>query len=163
MQPLVQPITQKTTRLERAEIAARIPHFGAMCLLDCVEQWDQQKARCRADSHRLAGNPLRAHGRLAAACAIEYAAQAMAVHGSLLMPETAAPRMGFLASVRGATLHAGRLDTIDGDLIIEVERFSSDGNCVLYDFRVSGDDRLLADGRAAVMLNAEAIMKGETA
>lgn len=134
-----------------------------MCLLDCVEEWNEQHARCRASSHRLADNPLRAHGRLAAACAIEYAAQAMAVHGSLLMPETAAPRMGFLASVRGAALHADRLDTIAGDLIVEVERFGGDGNSVLYDFRVSGGDRLLAEGRAAVMLNAEAIMKGGAA
>ena len=147
-------------RLDRNQIAKRIPHQGSMCLLDCVEEWNEQHARCRASSHRSADNPLRAHGRLAAACAIEYAAQAMAVHGALLASETDPPRMGFLASVRGATLHAGRLDTVRGDLIIEIERFSGDGNSVLYNFSVSGDDRLLAEGRAVVMLNAEAIANG---
>ena len=44
----------------------------------------------RASSHRAADNPLRAHGRLGAACGIEYAAQAMAVHGALLAPPDSA-------------------------------------------------------------------------
>ena len=39
-------------------------------------------------------NPLRAEGRLGAAAGIEYAAQAMALHGSLLAGEGSAPRQG---------------------------------------------------------------------
>src|SRR3569833_2628574 len=116
MRPIVHSLLQPLMRLDRNQIAKRIPHQGSMCLLDCVEEWNEQHARCRASSHRSADNPLRAHGRLAAACAIEYAAQAMAVHGALLASETYPPRRGFLASVRGAPLHAVRLDTVRGDL-----------------------------------------------
>ncbi|RJG07697.1 3-hydroxylacyl-ACP dehydratase [Noviherbaspirillum cavernae] len=143
--------------LNRAWIAARIPHQGSMCLLDRVEEWDAQRIRCIAVSHRATDNPLRAHGRLAAACGIEYAAQAMAVHGALLAPDQAQPRMGFLASVRGATLHVDRLDDIAADLVVAVERFSGDGNNVLYDFTVSAEGRMLLDGRAAVIMNADAL------
>lgn len=142
-------------QLNRSEIAERIPHRGSMCLLDSVQEWDAQHARCRASSHRALDNPLRAHGRLAAACAIEYAAQAMAVHGGLLARQEEAPRMGFLASVRGVVLHEERLDTLSDDLIIDIERFGGDGNSVLYDFRVSAAGRMVAQGRAAVMLNGE--------
>lgn len=142
-------------RVDRAWIDAHIPHQGTMCLLDGVEQWDAQRIRCIASSHRALDNPLRTHGRLAAACGIEYAAQAMAVHGALLAPQQARPRAGFLASVRGAILHAGRLDDIAGDLSVEAERFSSDGNNVLYDFALRAAGRLLIEGRAAVVLNAE--------
>jgi predicted hotdog family 3-hydroxylacyl-ACP dehydratase len=143
--------------LSRAWIAARIPHQGQMCLLERVETWDAQRVRCIALSHRAAHNPLRSHGRLAAACGIEYAAQAMAVHGALLASDQARPRMGFLASVRGAKLHVGRLDDIADDLVVEAIRFSGDGNNVLYDFVVSAGSRSLLEGRAAVVMNAEAI------
>jgi predicted hotdog family 3-hydroxylacyl-ACP dehydratase len=142
--------------LDRAGIAARIPHQGDMCLLDHVEQWDEQHLRCVASSHRAPGNPLRSHGRLAAAAGIEYAAQAMALHGALSAPESARPRAGFLASVRGATLHAARLDDVAGDLTVEVRRFSGDGNNVLYDFSIRAGDAPLLDGRAAVVIDADA-------
>ena len=29
--------------IDRAWIAARIPHQGSMCLLDAVESWDEQQ------------------------------------------------------------------------------------------------------------------------
>src|SRR5450830_796105 len=121
-------------RLDHDWIASHIPHQGSMCLLDEVEAWDPQRIQCRASSHRAPDNPLRSHGRLAAACGIEYAAQAMAVHGALLAQQQTAPRSGFLASVRNAILHAGRLDDIAADLMVQAELFSSDGNNVLYDF-----------------------------
>ena len=55
-----------------------------MCLLDAVLDWDDARITCRATSHADPANPLRADGRLGAANGIEYAAQAMAVHGALL-------------------------------------------------------------------------------
>jgi predicted hotdog family 3-hydroxylacyl-ACP dehydratase len=141
-------------QLDRAWIAARIPHQGNMCLLDRIEQWSEQGVRAYASSHRAMDNPLRAHGKLASSCGIEYAAQAMAVHGALLAQQQARPQLGYLASVRGATLHVDRLDDIAGELTIDVTRFSSDGNNVLYDFVVSDQSRTLLEGRAAVIINA---------
>jgi predicted hotdog family 3-hydroxylacyl-ACP dehydratase len=140
--------------LDHAWIASRIPHQGKMCLLDRVDAWDAQSVRCIASSHRAPDNPLRSHGRLAAPCGIEYAAQAMAVHGALLAREQTAPRSGFLASVRNAILHVGRLDDIAADLMVQAELFSSDGNNVLYDFSVRADGRVLLEGRAAVIMDA---------
>lgn len=143
--------------LDRAWIAAHIPHQGDMCLLDRVEEWDVQRVRCSASSHRCIDNPLRTHGRLAAACGIEYAAQAMAVHGALTAPQSARARAGFLASVRGVKLHVGRLDDISADLTVEAERFSGDGNNVLYDFSVHAAGRILLEGRAAVVIDASIV------
>lgn len=146
--------------LDRAWIAAHIPHQGQMCLLQRVEDWDAQSVRCSAISHRAPDNPLRANGRLGAACGIEYAAQAMAVHGALLAlqhaPAQMSAQMGFLASVRGTTLHVGRLDGIAADLMVEARQFSGDGNNVLYDFWVRAEGRILLEGRAAVIINAAA-------
>ncbi len=129
-----------------------------MCLLDCVEAWDRERIRCRASSHRAADNPLRAYGRLGAACGIEYAAQAMAVHGALLAPpDSSSARVGYLVSVRGAQLRVPRLDDIAADLLVEATCITrSEGN-ILYQFSVSAAGRLLLDGRAAVVLNADAL------
>jgi predicted hotdog family 3-hydroxylacyl-ACP dehydratase len=137
---------------DRAWIAAPSPHYGSMCLLDHVAMHDAQRVRCIARSHRCPDNPLRAHGRLAAACGIEYAAQAMAVHGALLAAG-AEPRPGFLASVRGAVLHVGRLDDIAGDLVVEAARVTGDSGTVLYDFTLRAGERLLLEGRAAIVLD----------
>lgn len=141
--------------LDRVAIAARIPHQGSMCLLDAVLAWDSGQIHCRASSHRQPDNPLRAAERLGAACGIEYAAQAMAVHGALLAPEGAPPRPGYLASVRSVQLAVDRLDDLPQDLDIVAERLSGDENNILYHFRVEHAGNLLLSGRAAVMLVAQ--------
>ena len=144
------------TKLDHAWIARHIPHQGSMCLLDYVEVWDQQRIQCRANSHRTADNPLRAYGRLGAACGIEYAAQAMAVHGALRAPpDNTSARFGYLVSVRGTQLHVLRLDDIVADLLVEATCITRSGNTVLYQFNISAAGHLLLDGRAAVVLNAD--------
>jgi predicted hotdog family 3-hydroxylacyl-ACP dehydratase len=140
--------------LDHAWIAAHIPHSGSMCLLDQVVEWDAERIRCTATSHLDGHNPLRAHGRLAAVCGVEYAAQAMAVHGALLSAAGERPRAGFLASVRDVEAHVARLDTLDGPMSVEAERLSGNGNNILYRFALRCGERLLLTGRAAVMLDA---------
>jgi predicted hotdog family 3-hydroxylacyl-ACP dehydratase len=142
--------------LDHAWIARHIPHQGDMCLLDHVAQWDEQHIRCRAVSHRNSSNPLRAHGRLGSACGIEYAAQAMAVHGALLAPPgSPRARVGYLVSVRGARLLASRLDDIQADLQVEATCITRGDNNLLYQFSVSAANQLLLDGRAAIVTNAD--------
>lgn len=140
--------------LDREWITRHIPHQGSMCLLDRVEAWDQQRIQCRAISHRSADNPLRAYGRLSAACGIEYAAQAMAVHGALLAPDSPRSKAGYLVSVRGTKLHVPRLDDIATDLQIEATCITRSENNILYHFSVSAAGHPLLEGRAAVVLNA---------
>jgi predicted hotdog family 3-hydroxylacyl-ACP dehydratase len=150
-------------RLDRAWILGVIPHQGRMCLLDEVMDWSSERIRCRSATHREADHPLRAHGRLGIACGIEYAAQAMAVHGALLAgagPALAAgspprpPAAGFLASARGVRLHAVRLDDVPGDLICDVARIAGDGASALYEFELRSTAALLLSGRATVVLDA---------
>lgn len=147
------------TRLDRQQIAARIPHCADMCLLDSVEHWDADSIRCNSQSHRDNSNPLREAGRLGAACGVEYAAQAMAIHGALLagLADDTRPRAGFLASMRDVQFHATRLDDIADALCIEAERLTGDGHSILYSFSVSAADKVLLTGRAAVVLDAGAI------
>lgn len=150
--------------LQHADIARRIPHQGSMCLLDSVSAWDPQHIVCQASSHHAPDHPLRAYGRLGAACGVEYAAQAMAVHGTLVAESLAGtnatatpPRAGYLASVRSVTLFVERLDTVAGDLSIRADRLTGDDNTVLYSFAVQAGDQPLLSGRAVVVLDASAL------
>lgn len=144
--------------LDHAWIAGHIPHQGTMCLIDSVVHWDSQRIHCRASSHHSPDNPLRSRDQLSAACGIEYAAQAMAVHGALQAPAgSKRPAAGFLVSVRGTNMHVPRLDDIHADLDIEAVCISSSGDHILYQFSLHAAGRLLIDGRAAVVVNAESI------
>ena len=145
--------------LDRAWIARHIPHQGDMCLLDEVVTWNPVRVQCRSSTHRDATNPLRAHNRLAAVCGIEYAAQAMAVHGALIASRLTSPTQsatvaGYLASVRNVNLYVDRLDDIEGDLVATAELVTGDEHTVLYDFTVSTGERVLLAGRATIVFNA---------
>ena len=147
--------------LNRQEIARRIPHQGSMCLLDTVLAWDQDFIACQTSTHLSPQHPLRAHGRLGAACGVEYAAQAMAVHGALVAESlnggdagSSPPRAGYLAGMRGVTLHVERLDTIAGPLTVSAQRITGDASTVLYSFTVQAGEQTLLRGRAMVVLDA---------
>jgi predicted hotdog family 3-hydroxylacyl-ACP dehydratase len=146
--------------LDHDWIAAHIPHQGHMCLLDAVVDWSESAISCSAVSHADPTNPLRAKGRLGAVNGIEYAAQAMAVHGALLARVGDKPRQGYLTSVRSVQLHVARLDDLPGELIVQAERLSGDANNILYQFSVTHGGHCLLEGRAAVVLDVEAL-KGE--
>ena len=143
-----------TQTLVQAQIAELIPHSGTMCLLQALDAWDHQHIVCRADNHRDPHNPLRTRSGLLAPNAIEYAAQAMALHGALIGIESGAPATpGYLASTRGVHLHRLRLDDLPGELHITATRQAGDARQILYAFTVSHAGEPVAEGRAAVVLN----------
>jgi predicted hotdog family 3-hydroxylacyl-ACP dehydratase len=131
-----------------------IPHAGAMCLLDSVLEWDTARIRCSSHTHRDRTNPLRVDGRLPALCGIEYAAQAMAVHGRLTNNVSGRPRAGYLASLREVSCSAENLDELEGDLVVEAERLLGDEALVIYRFTLSVGGIEVLSGQAAVVLDA---------
>jgi len=159
-------------RLNRAWIESRIPHHGRMCLLDEVIAWSDVRVSCRSSTHRETDNPLRAYGKLGIACGIEYAAQAMAVHGALIAASSAAdrgaplaappaaawaagsPAAGFLAAVRDVRFHSLRLDDVQGDLICDAVRMAGDTTTALYEFELRSEETRLLTGRATVVFDA---------
>jgi len=141
---------------ERARIESLIPQQGAMCLIDRIEHWDGQRIICSTMRHRSPDNPLRARGILSSLHAIEFAAQAIAAHGGLVAGDRARPRTGLLLSARDCRFNRSRLDDIDGSLTIEAMQIGDNGQTHLYRFRVSAQDVVVAEGRAAVVLQGDA-------
>jgi predicted hotdog family 3-hydroxylacyl-ACP dehydratase len=138
--------------IDRRRIAELIPHAGRMCLLDAATRWDADGIECTATSHRLADNPLRREGRLGAACALEYAAQAMALHGALTAPAARRSAGGLLAAARDFAMHREFLDDADATLSIEARCVLGGASRVIYEFRVRDARGTIAEGRAAVVL-----------
>ncbi len=148
--------------LDHAGIEALVPHRGAMCLLDRLLGWDDARIECVATGHRDPAHPLRSRSGLMAGTAIEYAAQAAALHGGLLAQASgAAASPGYLASAREVRLGAWRLDDLPAaeidELHVFAERQAGDAGRLLYAFRVEHGGREIAAGRLAVVLNAGAL------
>jgi predicted hotdog family 3-hydroxylacyl-ACP dehydratase len=142
-----------TQHIEREQILQMIPHAGAMCLLDAVLHWDDFSIRCRSRRYRDQDNPMRrADGTLGAACGVEIAAQAMAVHGGLISTNESAPSLGYLVSLRDVQLRTGRLDAVEGDLTVDAERLMGDANGATYRFLLTAKGIELLSGRATVLL-----------
>lgn len=140
----------------REDIAKLIPHAGAMCLLDGVMHWDATRICCVSQTHRDSANPLRVGGQLPAMCGVEYAAQAMAVHGGLSGMLGGQPRAGYLVGLREVVCRHSRLDTLDGDLIVDAAQLMGDQGRVIYRFTLRVGAAEILSGRATVILDAAA-------
>ncbi|MBP0466928.1 phosphotransferase [Roseomonas sp. PWR1] len=134
----------------RAAIARLVPHQGAMCLLEQVESCDAVTIACTSGTHRDPANPLRRDGMLPAACGLEYALQAMALHGALTSGGAQGP--GFLAALAGVEMAAERLDDVAGPLAVRAEALAQESRGFIYRFEVTGGGRALLSGRATILL-----------
>ena len=139
--------------ITRGEIEAMIPHKGSMCLWDGVTAWDAQRIQLVTGRHVDPDHPLRSQDRLHAIHLCEYGAQAMAVHGGLRSRESGASAPpGLLVALRGVQLYRTRIDDLDGKLECEAEVLVEAEGSQQYGFRIFHAGVLLAEGRAAVML-----------
>lgn len=135
---------------DRAAIAGLVPHQGTMCLLDRTLSWDGAGILCETDRHRDPDNPLRRDGLLPAICGVEFALQAMALHGAL--GAGAAQPVGFVSSLRDVALEATRLDHLPGALRIEATALVAESGGFIYRFAISHAGTALLHGQAAIIL-----------
>jgi predicted hotdog family 3-hydroxylacyl-ACP dehydratase len=145
--------------ISNAQIRAMIPHSGPMCLLDHVVKWDAQSIECEAINHQDPRHPLAVAGKLGCLAAVEYGAQAIAVHGGLTAAlsgsdSTARPRVGFLASVRDVQCSVETLHQFTQPLKITAMQQMAEATRAIYDFEVHAGAVLCAKGRAAIVIDA---------
>lgn len=137
-------------KFDRETITRLVPHHGAMCLLEEVLECDENAIACRATSHRDPANPLHSAAGLPAIMGVEYAAQAVAVHGSLT--SNSEPQKGYLAALRDVVCSVARLDNEAHDLVVRATRMAAESGRLLYDFRIEAGGRELLKGRLSVVL-----------
>ncbi len=132
------------------EVYAKLPHAGAMCLLEQVLERDRDSIRCATASHRDPRNPLRRDGILSAVHGVEYAAQAAAAHGVLShVLDDDSPLL--LGAVRDLEISVVRLDTLPAPLRVTAWLEARAGINAVYRFELSADDRICVRGRITLM------------
>jgi len=144
------------TPIDKAEIRTLIPHTGSMCLLDSVLDWNDESIVCATNTHRDKANPLRRDGRLSALHALEYGAQAAAIHGGLrarAAGATAPPC--YLAALRDAHLHVARLDDLASPLEVRAQCLFGDSGNTIYQCAISASGISVAEGRVTIMLRPQ--------
>ena len=147
------PRAQMTPIIDKPEIRTLIPHSGTMCLLDGVVRWNDESILCISNTHRDANNPLRCDGQLSTVHALEYGAQAAAIHGGLRARAAGAivPPC-YLAALRDAHLHVARLDDLTSTLEVRAQRLFGDAGDTIYQCAISAGGMPVADGRVTIML-----------
>jgi predicted hotdog family 3-hydroxylacyl-ACP dehydratase len=134
-------------------IASLLPHAGAMVMPESVEHCDATRITCTTTRHRAPDNPLRRDGRLPALCGIEFAAQAMALHGALRRVPPVALQHGRVVSVRDVVVSRRFLDDVRHALVIECRLEAATADVVAYAFTIDGGGETLLRGRATVMMS----------
>jgi predicted exporter/predicted hotdog family 3-hydroxylacyl-ACP dehydratase len=142
-----------SSEMRNVPISSLIPQQGAMCLLDRVVEWDERRVVLETDTQRSPSNPLRVADRLRSIHLCEYGAQAMAVHGALRTGSRTAAD-GMLVAMRSVTFTRDWFHDLPSSLRVEAQCLQHDTASLQYSFRVTHRDELLAEGRAAVMLQA---------
>ena len=134
-------------------LPALLPHGPSMVLLDSIESWNPREIVCLTTSHIRQDNPLRCDEVLPVYAAIEYAAQAMAVHGALTASGRA--RAGVLGGVRRFRARIDRLDNIAAPLRIVASLRQGEPTAATYTFSIrTGADEIVS-GQAAVFYAKE--------
>jgi len=138
--------------IDKAEIQSLIPHAGAMCLLEAVTAWDEQSIACLTETHRDSANPLRRQGRLSVLHAVEYGAQAAAIHGALCARNAGqAVPPGYLAALRDVRWFVTELDSVAVPLEVAARLLLGDVDYWIYAIQVSATGRLLAEARITIV------------
>jgi predicted hotdog family 3-hydroxylacyl-ACP dehydratase len=115
----------------------RLPHAGRMRLLDDVLELTPEFVGVCASSHRDRSNPLRGPAGLAAVHAVEYAAQAAALHGAAAADGPRHAPLRYIATVRDARFERDRLDELSGPLEIEARLLTPVAGGAAYEVKVS--------------------------
>lgn len=145
-------MNESTALIDHEELCSLIPHSFDMCLLDRVESWDENNITCYSQSHQLDTNPLRRNKTLSSVHLLEYAAQAMAVHGGLHDRKQGIQMTeGYLAALRDIKIDLCDIDSVQEELKIEASKILSQGGNMIYSFTVFTGENALVSGRATVV------------
>lgn len=133
----------------------RIPHKGAMCLIERVVETSADRIHCIARDHTDHDYPLRLDGTLFAATLVELGAQAAAVHTSL--HTIADNHVGLLVGLRDVNISVLTIDNVDDRLEVHADQLHVDPGVALYGFCVRCNGNDVVTGKA--MLKMKGVRK----
>jgi len=134
------------------DIDALLPHADTARMIERVLRWDAEQILVVTSRHRAPDNPLRRDGRLAAVHLVEFAAQAMAMHGGLRnAAEGRPPQPALLVSVRDVVISRDFIDDLPGEIEITVHALLINPASWQYSFLATHAGVTIATGRVAAI------------
>jgi predicted hotdog family 3-hydroxylacyl-ACP dehydratase len=132
--------------MDRARIAALIPHGESMCMLDEVVAWDDAHIHCRSHHFASSTNPLFEKNQLDTVLLIEYGAQAAALHAALMQSQLGETRPAYIGSVKDVELFMAIADN-SATLDLHAHCLLSSSQGAIYELVAQQTDRTLLRGR----------------
>ncbi len=132
----------------------RMPHKGAMRLIDQITAVSKEEIHCLGVPHGDADYPLRLHGILYTANLVELGAQAAAAHASI--GDLKGNHTGLLIGLQNVTLMTSTVSDCSEALHITARQLHFDGNGALYNFEISSQGQKYIEGRATLKMQGEA-------
>ena len=138
--------------MNREDALERMPHKGAMLLIERIEAIDATSIFCIASDHRAPDYPLRIAGRLSPASLVELGAQAAAAHASLHGIGDA--HIGMVLAL--SRIELSRIVEIDASerMRIEAKQMQNATDGARYGFRVSLSGNPVVEGEATLQIAA---------
>lgn len=131
----------------------RMPHSGAMRLIERVVEATETTIHCVARDHTQPEYPLRLNGTVFVVNLVELGAQAAAVHTSLY--NIASNHTGLLVGLRNIDIAQQTLDGTSQPLEIAAEQLQFGGETAIYGFSVQCNDRGILTGQAILKMKVE--------
>ena len=141
----------------KATIRTLIPHSDDMCLLEQVVSVSEANIECLSLSQVDVNHPLRFDEKLSASAGIEYAAQAMALHGRLSLlgnesaPVEGKPKRGYIVVLSKVNYRVDYLHVYP-KMRIFCEQIMAHSQGSQYQFTISDGTDCLLEGQALVSL-----------
>lgn len=128
---------------------ARMPHRGAMRLIDQIVSAKTDRILCIARAHDAPDYPLRLGGVLHCATLVELGAQAAAAHASLF--DVGAAHMGVILSLSNVTIHRDVIDTAN-HIQVTADRLHTLNAASTYGFEVAAAGEILVMGEVLLSI-----------
>lgn len=142
--------------MTKQQLCKLIPHDGSMCLLESVDSWDESQIVCSSKSHHNPDNPLKDGNRLGCVNAIEYGAQAVAIHGRLLAEDSnPVSQSGFLVQIKDLDFDDCDLSVLPGALTIKAQQLHCDRTSMLYRITIKHDHNQIMQGRVMIFITEQ--------
>ena len=141
--------------LSQKEIQDLLPHGDGMCMIECVEHWEENAIVCTSANVQSNDNPLLEEKYLSSICLLEYAAQAAAIHAGLL--QSGAKRTlseghaAYVGGIKNIEVAMPQLTSEMKDVTIEANIELLTDNGAIYNFTAKSLDKLIVSGRLTLI------------
>jgi predicted hotdog family 3-hydroxylacyl-ACP dehydratase len=137
--------------LARHDIERLLPQKGAMCLIDAALECTPEAIVCSADASRR-DHPLREAQGVPAVHAIEYGAQAAALHRLMLGQQSGSVTGGLMLQLRDVQFSVEWLDRLPQPLQITARCAMSSSEAARYRFEIHAAGSLASCGELTLRL-----------